>query len=336
MAKDSSFPELKRDIKNNSLKSLYLFFGEETYLRDLYTQKLLNMIDDAGFEDLNKVVIENGRDLIPQLPEYLEGFPMMTDKRIVCIRDSGIFKKADEQTKKYFTEFFKNLSDDTITLFVEDEVDKKTSLYKSAKKYGLAVEFEKLGAVDMVTWLIREANGMGLKISKQNAEYMLSICDNTLGTLENELKKLSGYCSGEILKTDIERVVSKSLQIRVFELCDCMMEKNADGAITILEEMKTVKESAFKLIYILFGTFDKMLHAKLMLKSGSSNGEIASALKLPPFIAGKYTAGASKFTVDELMRMTAGAAEADLSIKRGAADEWAALEKYVYMYFVKK
>jgi len=38
MAKNSEFTQLKKDIKENTPKNLYLFFGEETYLRD-YTQK---------------------------------------------------------------------------------------------------------------------------------------------------------------------------------------------------------------------------------------------------------------------------------------------------------
>ena len=335
MAKDNSFTQLKKDIRDNTPKNLYLFFGEETYLRDLYTKKLIELIDDAGFEELNKIIVEDGKSELAALPEYLEGFPMMTDRRIVCIKDSGIFKKADDKTKKYFTNFFANSSDDTIVVFVEDEIDKRNALYKAILKSGAVVEFAPLSETDTIAWLVREANAKNLKISQQNAQYMLSICDNTLGTLENELNKLAGYCTDEILKTDIERLVSKSLQVKVFELCDYMTANNVDAAINLLTELKTVKESAFKILYILFGSFDKMLHAKLMSEAGLPNSDIASEIKVPPFIAGKYISSAKGFSKEQLMKMTAAAAEIDLSIKRGEADEWTALEQYVLNYFSK-
>lgn len=333
MAKDTSFQELKKNIRENTPDSLYLFFGEERYLRDLYAKKLEELIDDAGFPELNRISVDS--DSLADLPEQLEGFPMMTDRRIVIVRDSGLFKKADESMKEYLSEFFKSVPDDTIVLFIENEVDKRSALYKAISKYGKAVEFAPLSESDTLAWIIREANARNLKISKQNAEYMLTICDNTLGSLENEINKLSGYCTEEILKSDIERLVSKSLQAKVFDLCDYMMEKNADGAVSLLAEFKTVKESAFKILYILFSTFDKMLRARLMQDKGASNSEIASAIKVPPFIAGKYIKGAKAFTIAELSAMTASVADVDLSIKRGEADDWTALEQYVYGYFSK-
>lgn len=333
MAKDNSFSELKKDIREGTLKNLYLFYGEEVYLRDLYAKKLEDTIDDAGFAELNKISVD--RDSIFDLPEHLEGFPMMTDKRIIVIRDSGLFKKADEKLKEYLSDFFKNVPDDTLVLFVETEVDKRSVLYKAIQKNGAAVDFALLSASDMVAWIIREANARKLKISKQNAEYMLTICDNTLGTLENEINKLSGYSTEEILRTDIDRLVSKSLQVRVFELCDYMIDKNADGAITLLTELKTVKESAFKILYLLFSTFDKMLRCRLMEDKGMTNAEISSAIKVPPFIAGKYINGAKEFSISSLGDMTSRVAEVDLSIKRGEMDEWTALEQYVYSYFSK-
>ncbi len=331
MAKDSSFSDLKKNIRENTPGSLYLFFGEERYLRDLYAKKLIDLVDDAGFPELNKIMLE--ADTISDLAESLDGFPMMTDRRIVVVRDSGLFKKADEKIKDFLADYFKRLTPDTIVLFIESDVDKRSALYKAVAKYGSAVDFAPLGESDTIAWVVREANARGLKISKQNVEYMLSICDNTLGSLENEINKLSGYCREEILRDDIDRLVSKSLQVKVFELCDYLMQRNADAAVSLLSELKAVKESAFKIIYILFPTFEKMLRAKLMSAKGASNAEIASKIKVPPFIAGKYIQGAKGFSKEELMSLCAGAAKVDLSIKRGEATEWTALEQYVYTFF---
>ncbi len=348
MAKNEnkSFVKLKNDIKNNTLQKLYVFMGEETYLRDRYAKTILNMIDDAGFEEFNRIVVENGKDALSDLPEILEGFPMMTDRRVICIRDSGVFKKADKEdvsdTKKavseakdYLCEFFKHLSDDSVIIFVENEVDKRNSVYKAAAKYGEIVEFMPLPASDTIAWLIREAKAHNLDITHTNAEYMLTICDNTLGSLSNEMEKLSGFCDKEITKSDIDRLVSKSLQVIVFDLCDHLTARNADKALSLLSDLKTVKEPAFKILYLLFSTFDRILTVKIMMSSGAPNSEIASKLKIPPFIVGKYTKSASEFSFGQLTTLITAVAEYDLKIKEGKTDDWTALEQYICDYFSK-
>ena len=51
--KNDALPELRRQIKENTLKPLYLFYGEEEYLKELYTNRIIEKIPDGGFPDFN-------------------------------------------------------------------------------------------------------------------------------------------------------------------------------------------------------------------------------------------------------------------------------------------
>ena len=54
MAKQTSkLPELKKQIKENKLKGIYLLYGEEVYLKKVYLKQMTEMIDYGGFEDFN-------------------------------------------------------------------------------------------------------------------------------------------------------------------------------------------------------------------------------------------------------------------------------------------
>ena len=44
MAKDNGFLELKKQIKENSLKNIYLFFGDELFIKEIYIKKLREML----------------------------------------------------------------------------------------------------------------------------------------------------------------------------------------------------------------------------------------------------------------------------------------------------
>ena len=52
--KNDALIALKRQIKDNALRPLYLLFGEETCLRDLDCGRVTEKSPDAGFEHLSR------------------------------------------------------------------------------------------------------------------------------------------------------------------------------------------------------------------------------------------------------------------------------------------
>ena len=108
------------------------------------------------------------------------------------------------------------------------------------------------------------------------------------------------------------------------------MEKKTDRVFKILSDLKTMKESAFTILYLLNSAFDKMLLSKLMLEEGRTTKEIEARLSLPPFIAKKYYAGARGFSTEFLKDRVKHVPELDLAIKQGKFAEWAALYKFVF------
>ncbi len=329
MAKDNGFTELKKQIKENNIGRLYLFFGEEEYVKQVYVEKMKEIIDDAGFADFNHITIDE-KDLEPDfVNDALESFPMMTERKLIIIKNSGIFQKAREDVKEFWSKRLKNIPDYVTLVFDETGVDKRSVLYKTAAKEGLAAEFEYLSETDMVAWVEREARRNKKTISRNSAAYMVGICDEGLSYVKNELNKLISFCDSEITVSDIERIVAKSLSVRVFDLTDAIMAGDADKAVALTEDFKTVKESAFKILYLLSGTFDKCLRTRLMSAEGASYGDIAEKTGIKPFLVRKYMENGRKFGEDYLVGRIMRVAEIDLSIKEGEIDEWTALEQYV-------
>lgn len=320
---------LKRQIKENDLKSLYLFYGEEVYLKELYEKRIEALLPDGGFEEFNHIELEGKNVTLSEYSDALESYPMMVERKLILIKNSGIFKAPSQEVKDFWTVNLSRLAGDTVLIFDEREVDKRSATYKAAVKYGFVLEFTYLGEADLVTWVLRECLESHKKITKENAYYFISLCDGGLSYVRNELDKLISFCDKEILKTDIERVVSKSVQVQVFALTDAIMNRDANQAMRVLLELKGVKEPAFKILYLLFSTFDKMLRSKLMLAQGAGNGEIAQKIGVGPYIVKKYLAGAKGFSEDSLVRMITRVSEIDLAIKEGRAEEWTLLEQYV-------
>ena len=326
--KNDALFELKRQIKDNALKPLYLLFGEETFLRDLYCGRITAKIPDAGFEEFNHIKLEGNSVPLSEYDDAIESFPMMTDKKLILIKDSGIFEAPKEDVKTFWLEKFSRLADDTVIVFSESKVDKRSATYKAAAEAGMAVEFEYLSEADLVTWVGKQCLDAKVKIDKSNSYYLISLCDPGLNNLNNELKKLLTYCDKEILKSDIDRVVSKSLQVVIFELTDSIMAGDAKKALAVMADLKTNKEDVVNLLGLLFSAFEKMLHIKLM--GYASMTEIMSAIGVKwPSIARKYIDGAKGFSEDALVNMVTRAADINMAIREGRVSEWTALEQYI-------
>ena len=138
-AKKNDIIELKAQLNENKLQKLYVFYGEEEYLKELYIKKIFDMVPDAGLEEFNRIVISGAADY-EEYDNAWEGMPMMTDRRILLIRDSNIFTMTrkdgitppNDEQKKFWTEKFKRLSDDTVVIFCEKNVDGRSALFKAA------------------------------------------------------------------------------------------------------------------------------------------------------------------------------------------------------------
>ena len=62
---DKGFAQLKSDLKEQTIRPVYVFYGEETYLREYYLDQLRRALIPAGFEEFNYHKLE-GKSLTVQ------------------------------------------------------------------------------------------------------------------------------------------------------------------------------------------------------------------------------------------------------------------------------
>lgn len=333
--KKNDITELKARLKEKKLDKLYLFYGEEEYLKEFYIKKIEELVPDAGLEEFNRILISGTSDY-GVYDNAWEGLPMMTDKRILMIRDSNIFTTRrsggivppNESQKDFWLEKFKNLSEDTVVIFCEKNADARSALFKSASKNGFAVRCDYMSLPDLKTWVIKRALNAKIKIDDKTAEYLVSVIDPGLSNLEHELDKLIGFCDDVIYKSDIDRVVSKALQVQIFDITDGITEGNAQKIFSVVNNMKTQKESAFGTLYLIYANAEKML--RLKLAEVTNRAEAAKLLSTSPWLAEKYLKSAAAFDTAALMRMVTRVPEIDYEIKNGVMTDWQALEQYLF------
>lgn len=341
MAKKNDIVTLKEQLNIGKLEKLYLFYGEEEYLKEYYIKRIMDMVPDGGLEEFNRIKIE-GTQNYNIYDDAFEGMPMMTDRRILFIRDSNIFittRKAgltppNDNEKAFWEDKFSRLSDDTVVIFCEKNVDARSSLFKSASKAGFAVKCEYLPPAEAVSWTVREAKRYNKKIEASVAQYLIDVIDPGLNSLKNELDKLINFCGDTIYRSDIDRVVSKSMTVKIFDLVDGLIARDTAQVFSIINNMRTQKESAFGVMYLIYSNFEKML--KLKLANVTSRNDAVSLLGGSPWLAGRHFENSRHFTLAQLSHLVCRIPEIDMEIKSGTIAEWDALEQFIFEAIAKK
>ena len=112
---------VSEDIKNNTIRPVYLIYGDEAYLRDNYRNALIKALVAPG-DNLNYNFFSGNRTDPDEVLSLADTLPFMAERRVIQVMDSGFFKKTDERIADYIA----NPSAETVLIFVESEVDKKT------------------------------------------------------------------------------------------------------------------------------------------------------------------------------------------------------------------
>ncbi len=341
MAKKNDITELKSELSLGKLRKLYVFFGDEEFLKEYYVDKITEMVPDGGLEEFNRIKLDGTQDY-NIYDDALEGMPMMVDRRIILIRDSNIFitRKSGnlvpptDSQKEFWEDKFARLSDDTVVVFVEKNIDKRSTLFKLADKVGFTVDCQYLPEAETVSYAVKEVLRNGKKMDESVARYLIAVIDPGLMSLNNELKKLVDFCDDIIYKSDVDRVVSKSMAVQVFDITDGINEGNADKIFKVINGLRTQKESAFGILYLIYANVEKML--RLKLAGATSQSDAVGILGGSPWLAKRYLESARGFSLQELKRMVCRIPEIDYEIKQGRVTEWQALEGYIFEALEKK
>ena len=84
------------EIKSGQLKQVYILYGEESYLRNQYKEKLKTAMLDGG-DDMNFHYFE-GKDVRPgEVIDLAETMPFLAEHRVIMLENSGLFARGGEE-----------------------------------------------------------------------------------------------------------------------------------------------------------------------------------------------------------------------------------------------
>lgn len=321
---NAGLTQLKQALSEGNLGTLYLFHGEEDYLRDYYVEAVRKKLLPAGTETFNLHVFQ-GKDLeLQTLSDCIDAFPMMNDRTLLLVYDYDLFK--NEERRSRLESLFQDLPDYVCLIFIYDllpfKANGNTRLGKLIKKVGVTVEFQPQQQSDLNAWIRRHFKALGKEIDNSTAEYLTFLCGGLMTGLQGEIEKIGSYAPGvKITKADIDAVATPVLDAKVFEMSNAIAAGNFDQAMAVLSDLYQMNEAPIKILAVLGNQLRQMWSARLALEQRKGQDYLAGLWKMrTSWQARRLLDSARRFDLNWCRRAVTLAAETDLAMKSSGAD----------------
>lgn len=333
---------LEKELKNENLNSIYLLYGEETFLLESILKKI-----KANFGELVKGInyIQIDETNIKELIQDIDTPAFGYEKKLIIARNTGLFNKESKRKNSSWTDlstrilnYISNnidiINESTVLVFAEDAIE-KNDLYKVIEKNGIVCNFERQNPLQLVGRLKAICKAYKVEIEDSVAKYLIETCGTSMQDLINEIRKLIEYVGegGKIKKEDIDLLAIKQIDSVIFDLTDSLGNKNIKKAMDTLNGLIYNKEPVQKILITLYNHFKKLYIVKL---SEKYNGNTAECLNLKPnqmFLINKYKTQAKYFNENELKNILEELINLDTNYKIGEIDLNLGLEAILCSYF---
>ncbi len=305
---------------------IFLHGADSFRSRRMLIEMKQKFIKDVDPNSQSLSFLDGTTTTLKEISEKINTGSLFVKKRLVVIEN--IFKNKKTKLLVELTDFLKNFStsDDNIIIFIDGEIIVKNKVLKvdakklftflSKQKY--AQEFPALSNIQLLSFIKKEAAIYEKEMSSIAASLLINLANSDLWIITNELKKLAFYSSSKIItEKDVKELCHGAVNEDIFALTDALSAKNRNLALKLLEEQYAAGLSDEYLIAMLIRQFKILLQIRSALDINSSQSEMASQLKLHPFIIKKGLSQARNFSAESLKNYLNQLINLDFSNKNG-------------------
>ena len=223
---------LKSALEQRIFDRVYLFHGDDDYLKEEKVRALIDRATDPATRDFNLEVRRAGELDAGALGLALDSLPMMADRRVVIVRDVTTLKK---DARAVLAKYLAKPAADTLLVLVAGIGAKPDAALMDA---ATVVEFRALNDSELEKWVALRASTLGVTIEPRAAELLCAATGNDLALVAGELDKLRTYTNGEpIGEAAIEAIIGVRHGETLGDLLELVAQRKSADAVALLERV---------------------------------------------------------------------------------------------------
>ncbi len=303
---------------------LYVFYGEEKFRRDAALDIIKKRIVPETLEEFNFIKFEGKGLSVSELDEAIQSVPVMSERKMVVVKNFDIFKESSDE----LIALMSDIPDEVCLVFLYDDTafkpDRRTKMYQLISKIGAVANFVSAEASELRDWIRRRFADLRKNIENSDIDYLIFYCGTDMYTLQNEISKVANYAPYAVIRReDIEAVATRSVESRVFDLCEYVASGKASQAMGELENMIKLREAAVLICAMLGRQMRRLYITKCALDAGNGTDYITKLFSLGYSFQGeKLVSSARRISLSALRKCTLLCADADKALKSSRQEDY--------------
>ena len=321
---------------------IIFIYGQNTFS----SQRKLKDLKDKFIKDVKQgedsiKTIDGESMTVEQLVQALGSSSLFSPKRLIVVQN--ISKNKDKTIFKRLRDYLRDLDkkrgeeetkDDNILFFMDEHSGEKLGrnvLWQYLLKQKFVQKYPLLSLGQLSQWIVQRAAYYGGTLTPSQISKISGTFSSNLWQIDSELKKIIYYKRGisENLDKDTKVVIEDGdldnmsrgkVDENIFALTDAIGNKNKKLAISLLENEIEAGAADVYLLHMIVRQFKIMLQVKQGLDSGLTPREMASALRLHPYVVQKSLQQVNSFSLLFLKNIFLKLTELDGEMKTGRSE----------------
>ena len=234
MAKEITYEEIARDLKNRIYKPVYYLMGEETYYIDKISEYIAQTVLTDEEKEFNLTVMYGADTEVATIINAAKRYPMMSEYQVVIVKEAQSVMKIEE-----LSFYLQKPLQSTILVLCHKHgtIDRRKKLAAEIEKVGVLFESKKIKDAQLPGFIASYLKRKSVDIEPKASEMMAEFVGTDLSRMAGELEKLVitlPQGTRRVTPEHIEKNIGISKDYNVYELRAALVAKDVLKANTII------------------------------------------------------------------------------------------------------
>lgn len=263
MAKEITYEEIVRNLKNRVYSPVYFLMGEEDYYIDRISDYIMDTVLSEVEKEFNLTVLYGADTDMAGVINAAKRYPMMSEHQVIVVKEAQGLKGMEDLV--YYLQK-PLLSTILVFCYKHGTLDRRKKITAEIEKAGVLFESKKLRDTQLPGFISSFLKRKKVEIEPKASEMIAEFVGTDLNRLAGELEKLIITLppgATRITPEQIERNIGISKDYNNFELRSALIEKDVLKANRIVKYFNdNPKNNPLQLtLAVLFNFFSNLMLA---------------------------------------------------------------------------
>ena len=318
------------------MKNVYVIYGENFEAINDYEKSIAKKYL-KDLDEFNYIKINMHENTLESLVYECRSSGLFGNEKVVVAENCNFLLAKPKKIKvehnvDTLISYLDNISEEVVLILkVSEKIDSRKKLIKKIKEVGEVKEFSNFDEREIASYIVKTVAEANLKISRDDAEFLVNYTRLDFANIKKELEKLLLYCDEKkvITREDIELLATRSLEYDVFSLTNELFGKNYSKLRVVYNSLVLKKEEPIFLLSLISRQLRIYYKVKVLLNEHYSQKDIARELGVHPYRVQLAAQGIRNYSVDKIMKTLILAADYDKLLKSSYMDKYLILDLFI-------